>query len=154
MVRHSISRFQPGKGRLLLDKVSRILLVEDNEADVYLFRKALENADLQFELTVMRDGAEALAFVRREGKYSASKVPNLVLLDLNLPKDGGIQVLRAIREREAFSNVPVAIVSSSASPQDRHETDELGVDRYVTKPPNLEEFLKIGQISKELLYGG
>ena len=79
----------------MLDKVSRILLVEDNEADVYLFRKALETADLQFELTVMGDGAEALAFVRRERKYSASSVPNLVALDLNLPKDGGIQVLRA-----------------------------------------------------------
>lgn len=138
----------------MLDKVSRILLVEDNEADVYLFRKALETADLQFELTVMGDGAEALAFVRREGKYSASSVPNLVVLDLNLPKDGGIQVLRAIREREDFSNVPVAIVSSSASPQDRHETGKLGVDRYITKPPNLEEFLKIGQTFRELLFTG
>jgi CheY-like chemotaxis protein len=138
----------------VLDKVSRILLVEDNEADVYLFRKALETAKLQVELTVMPDGAEALAFVRREGKYSASSVPDLVVLDLNLPKDGGIQVLRAIREKETFSNVPVAIVSSSASPQDRHETDKLGVDRYITKPPNLEEFLKIGQIFRELLFAG
>jgi chemotaxis family two-component system response regulator Rcp1 len=136
----------------VLNKVSRILLVEDNEADVYLFRKALEAAKLQFELTVIPDGAEALAFVRREGKYSTSSVPDLVVLDLNLPKDGGIQVLRAIRERETFSNVPVAIVSSSASPQDRHETDKLGVDRYITKPPNLEEFLKIGQIFRELLF--
>src|ERR1700722_950128 len=103
MVRYSISRFQPAKEGDVLDKVSRILLVEDNDADVYLFRKALETAGLQFELTVMRDGAEALAFVRRQGKYSASSVPSLVVLDLNLPKDGGIQVLRAIRERETFS---------------------------------------------------
>ncbi len=92
------------------------------------------------------DGAEALAFVRHKGKYLASSVPNLVVLDLNLPKDGGIQVLRAIREEETFSKVPVAIVSSSASPQDRDETSKLGVDRYITKPPDLEEFLKIGQI--------
>jgi chemotaxis family two-component system response regulator Rcp1 len=138
----------------VLDKVSQILLVEDNDADVYLFRKALETAELQFELTVMRDGAEALAFVRREGKYAASPVPNLVVLDLNLPKDGGIQVLEAIREREPFSNVPVAIVSSSDSPQDRDETGKFGVDRYITKPPDLDEFLAIGQIFRELLSTG
>src|ERR1700722_19735145 len=99
MVRHSISRSQPAKERRVLDKVSRILLVEDNEGDIYFFRKALETADFQFELTVMQDGAEALAFVRREGKYAASPVPNLVVLDLNLPKDGGFQVLKATREK-------------------------------------------------------
>ncbi len=138
----------------MLKKVSRILLVEDNEADVYLFCKALETTDLKFELTVIRDGAEALAFVRHEGKYATSSVPNLVVLDLNLPKEGGVQVLQAIREGKIFSDVPVAIVSSSASPQDRHETGKLGVDRYITKPPNLEEFLKIGQIFRELLFTG
>jgi CheY-like chemotaxis protein len=132
--------------------MSLILLVEDNDADVYLFRKALENADLKFELTVMQDGADALGFVRGEGQYSARLVPDLVVLDLNLPKGGGIQVLQAIREREAFSEVPVAVVSSSASPQDRDETGKLGVNRYIRKPHDLEEFLKIGQIFKELLF--
>jgi CheY-like chemotaxis protein len=135
----------------VVDNVSRILVVEDNDADVYLFRKALETVDLRFELTVVQDGADALAFIRGEGRYSARSVPDLVVLDLNLPKDGGIQVLLAIRERETFSNVPVAVVSSSASPQDRDETGKLGVDRYIRKPSDLEEFLKIGQILKELL---
>ena len=135
----------------MVDNVSRILVVEDNDADVYLFRKALETVDLRFELTVVQDGADALAFIRGEGRYSARSVPDLVVLDLNLPKDGGIQVLLAIRERETFSNVPVAVVSSSASPQDRDETGKLGVDRYIRKPSDLEEFLKIGQILKELL---
>lgn len=135
----------------MVDNVFRILLVEDNDADVYLFRKALEAADLKFELTVAQDGAEALAFVRGEGKYSARSVPDLVALDLNLPKGGGIEVLRAIRQRETFSIVPVAVVSSSASPQDHDETDKLGIDRYVTKPADLEDFLNIGQIFKELL---
>jgi two-component system, chemotaxis family, response regulator Rcp1 len=136
----------------VIDSVSQILLVEDNDADVYLFRKALAAADFKFEITLAQDGAEALAFVRGEGKYSARSVPDLVVLDLNLPKDGGVQVLRAIRERETFSNVPVAVVSSSASPQDRDETDKLGIDRYVRKPADLEEFLKVGQIFKELLF--
>lgn len=134
--------------------VARILLVEDNDADVYLFRKALETADLRFELIVIRDGAEALAFVRRERENSTSQLPDLVVLDLNLPKVGGIQVLRAIRERESFSNVPVAIVSSSSSPQDRDQTQKLGVNRYIKKPPDLDEFLKIGQIFRELLIVG
>jgi CheY-like chemotaxis protein len=136
----------------VVDNVSRIVLVEDNDADVYLLRKALQTADLKFELTVVRDGAEALAFVRREGRYWARSVPDLVVLDLNLPKDNGIQVLRAIRERETFSSVPVAVLSSSASPKDRDESGKLGVDRYIQKPADLEEFLQIGQILKELLF--
>jgi CheY-like chemotaxis protein len=136
----------------VIDNVSQILLVEDNDADVYLFRKALAAADFKFELTLAQDGAEALAFVRGAGKYSARPIPDLVVLDLNLPKDGGIQVLRAIRERATFANATVAVVSSSASPQDRDETGKLGVDRYVSKPADLEEFLKIGQIFKELLF--
>lgn len=149
MGRYSISPFRPPKGTAVVDNVFRILLVEDNDADVYLFRKALAAADLKFELTVAQDGAEALAFVRREGTRS---VPDLVVLDLNLPKDGGIHVLKAIRESQSFYNVPVAVVSSSASPHDRAETSKLGVDRYISKPSDLEEFLKIGQIFKELLF--
>ena len=136
----------------MFHNVSRILLVEDNDADVYLFRKALEAAALIFELTVLQDGAKALAFVRQQGSYSGRSVPDLVVLDLNLPKDGGIQVLRAIRENATFCNVPVAVVSSSASPQDRDETGKLGVNQYIPKPADLEEFLKIGQILKELLF--
>jgi CheY-like chemotaxis protein len=130
---------------------SRILLVEDNTADVYLFRKALESAALKFDLTVLRDGAEALAFVRSTGKYADSVVPDLVVLDLNLPKSGGIQVLRAIREEANFANVPVAVVSSSASPHDFAETEHIGVERYIIKPAGLDAFLQIGQIFKELL---
>lgn len=149
MDRHSISHFRPQKGTGVADSVSRILLIEDNDADIYLFRKALEAADFPFELTVVQDGAEALAFVQSEGIRS---VPDLVVLDLNLPKDGGLHVLRAIRERQTFSNVPVAVVSSSASPHDRAETGKLGVDRYIRKPSDLEEFLKIGQLFKELLF--
>jgi len=133
------------------DNVSRILLVEDNDADVYLVRKALQTTDLRFELTVLQDGAEALAFVLREGKHCARSVPDLVVLDLNLPKADGLQVLRTIRERETFSSVPVAVLSSSASPKDRDESGKLSVDRYIQKPADLEEFLQIGQVLKELL---
>jgi len=132
-------------------QVFRILLVEDNAADAYLFRKALEGADLQFELAVIEDGAEALAYVRHEGKYAETPVPDLAVLDLNLPKNEGVEVLAAIRQNPEFANVPVVITSSSASPRDQARTCQLGAERYIMKPPDLHEFLKIGGVLKEIL---
>jgi len=129
----------------------RILLVEDNAGDIYLFRKALESAELNFELIVIEDGAEALAFARQEGKYAGSPVPDLALLDLNLPKNEGIEVLRAMRHSSHLSKVPVVITSASASSHERAETERLGVERYVMKPPDLEDFLQIGTVVKAIL---
>ena len=96
----------------------QILLVEDSDADVYLFHKALENAGVDVQWTIIDDGAEAIAFARREAKYADSPRPDLVLLDLNLPKNNGTEVLRAIRETPYLDRVPVIIMSSSASPHD------------------------------------
>jgi CheY-like chemotaxis protein len=132
----------------------RILLVEDNAGDVYLFQKALEQAQLLFELITIRDGARALALVRREGNYANSLAPDLAVLDLNLPKNGGLQVLRAIRESRDLAKVPVVVVSSSASPEDLAKTQILGVERYITKPPDLDAFLQTGQIFREILMAG
>jgi CheY-like chemotaxis protein len=131
------------------DELFRILLVEDNDADVYLFHKALEQAEIRFELINVRDGAQALAFVRREGDYANSLAPDLAVL--NLPKNGGLEVLRAIRETRDLAKVPVVIVSSSASPQDLAKTQRLGVERYITKPPDLDGFLQAGQIFRDIL---
>jgi chemotaxis family two-component system response regulator Rcp1 len=129
----------------------QILLVEDNAGDIYLFRKMLENADFNFELIVIEDGAEALAFARQEGKYAGSPVPDLALLDLNLPKYDGIEVLKAMRHSSHLSKVPVVITSTSASPHERAETERLGIERYIMKPPDLEGFLQIGTVVKALL---
>ena len=129
----------------------RILLVEDNTADVYLFRKALTKAGIDYELTVIEDGARALAFVRGEGIYAGSPVPNLAVLDLSLPRHDGIQVLEAMRARESFANVPVVVTSSSASPPAHLQREHLRVARYIMKPPDLEEFLQIGNALKEIL---
>ncbi len=128
-----------------------ILLVEDNAADIYLFRQALKGAGLNFDLTVIEDGADALAFASRDGKDAASPVPDLVVLDLNLPKIGGCEVLEALRRNEELSNVPVAVMTSSAAPRDQEKCKELGVARYITKPPELEEFLRIGDVMKQVL---
>ena len=97
----------------------RILLVEDNAGDVYLLRKALAAAQVAFDWTVLEDGAQALAFVRGERTYAHIPIPDLVLLDLNLPKNGGLQVLTAIRQHPRLAAVPVMVTSSSQSPRDR-----------------------------------
>ena len=129
----------------------RIMLVEDNDADVYLFRMALENAGLNFELIVFDDGALALAFVRREGSYADTSVPDLAVLDLNLPKKGGEEVLEAIRASQRFTNLPVVITSSSTSPRDQTKVRNLGIERYLRKPPDLADFLEIGLVLKQIL---
>lgn len=129
----------------------RILLVEDNAGDVYLFRKALREAQVAFDSTVLDDGAQALAFVRGEGTYADIPVPDLVLLDLNLPKNEGVQVLAAIRQSQRLAAVPVIVTSSSHSLRDQEETARLGIECYLRKPPDIEEFMRIGTILKEVL---
>jgi CheY-like chemotaxis protein len=133
------------------DPLFRILLVEDNAADAYLFRKALENAELNFELLLLEDGAQALAFVRGEGAFGAEPAPDLVVLDLNLPKSDGTEVLQAIRQSRHLSKIPVVITSSSSSPHDRAKTEHLVVERYIMKPLDLDDFLQIGAVVKQVL---
>jgi CheY-like chemotaxis protein len=129
----------------------RILLVEDNSADVYLLRKALKSADLNFELTIIEDGGRAIAFIRGEGEYAGSPVPDLAVIDLSLPKNDGIQIVETIRAAGRFSDMPVVLVSSSAKPPARVNLEHLRVARYITKPPDLESFLQIGTVLKEIL---
>jgi CheY-like chemotaxis protein len=129
----------------------QILLVEDNAADVQLLRMALKTADVDCELNVMEDGAEALALVRQREKFAGEAIPDLAVLDLNLPKNGGLEVLEAIRASQVFGRVPVAILSSSSSPRERAKIEQFGVRRFITKPLDLDEFMKIGLTLKALL---
>ena len=129
----------------------RILVVDDNDADTYLLRRALIHAGLDCDLTVIDDGAEALAFANRQGKYAGSPVPNLSVIDLNLPKYGGNEILKAIRQNKDLQNLPVVVMTSSAAPGERARIEELGVERFITKPPELEDFMQIGDVFKELL---
>src|SRR5260370_28235156 len=92
--------------------------VDENPADVRLLRLALDNADLDCELIVIEDGAEALAFVRQQGQDARNSPPDLAVLDFNLPKSDGLQILKAMRENRAFTGVPVAVLSSGLSPRD------------------------------------
>lgn len=137
-----------------VNPIFRILLVEDNEADIYLLRQALKEAALEVELTVIEDGAEALAFARHQGKYAGIPAPDLAVLDMNLPKNGGAEVLEAMRLNKELSKVPVAVMTSSASPVEQLKAKQLGVERYITKPPDLEDFLQIGHVLREVLLKG
>ncbi|MBC8166781.1 MAG: response regulator [Bryobacteraceae bacterium] len=123
----------------------KIFLAEDNPADVYLLREALgADADSQIELMVVQDGEEALDFVNKRGKYASVPNPDLIVLDLNLPKSDGTDVLKSIRESDEFHDIPVVILTSSDSPRDRAAAEELGADGYITKPSDLDAFLLLG----------
>ena len=127
-----------------------ILLAEDNLGDILLVRQALKEYQVTCELQVVRDGAEAIAFVRRMGQPGQAPVPGVLLLDLNLPKADGAEVLKEFRKHPGSGNTRVIVTSSSDSPRDRMRMGELGISRYFKKPSELGEFLQLGAIVKEI----
>lgn len=129
---------------------AHILIIEDNPADVELVRLALQSAGVDCELIVIDDGAEALAFVHQVGKYSTTPSPDLAIIDLNLPKHGGFEILEEMHAGR-FSELPILVLSSSSLLREHDTLAKFRVARFVTKPPDLEEFLRIGTIVKELL---
>jgi two-component system, chemotaxis family, response regulator Rcp1 len=130
---------------------AQIVVIEDNDSDVFLLRRALKLQNFQFEIVHLLNGREAIAFIRREGAYAESAVPNLILMDLNLSKYTGEDILREIRGAKHLLGVPVCAWSSSQSIRDRSMLEELGVARFITKPANLDQFFAIGKLLKDLL---
>ncbi len=146
----------PAAGSLSLQHASivrpaRIVVIEDNASDVFLLNRALKKQEFAFELVHLLDGGEALAFVRRQGQYVSAAIPDLILMDLNLSKYSGQEILREIRLAVHLAGIPVCAWSSSQSWRDRSLLMDLGVARFITKPAGLDQFLQIGQIIKELL---
>jgi chemotaxis family two-component system response regulator Rcp1 len=127
----------------------RILIVEDNRGDVLLVEVALREAGLRFELIHMPDGEKAIDFLRTLTNGHSSFL-DLVLLDLNLPKRDGWEVLEELRAVPMKNPVPVVILSSSSAPQDLARAERLGVLKYIRKPSTLDEFMAIGQKLKQL----
>ena len=132
-------------------RAARILVIEDNRSDVFLLERALNQQDLRFELVHLLSGGEALAFIRRQGAYADADIPDLILVDLNLSKYTGEDILREIRSTEHLGAVPVCVWSSSRSRRDEALLKELGVSLFITKPSGLDQFMEIGKILKELL---
>ena len=131
----------------------RILLVEDNPGDVELLRLALKTAGFECDLTVLDDGGEAIAMVKGQGKYADVAPPDLAILDLNVPKNDGIEIIESMRASEVYRDTQVVVLSSSSSPRDYARLERLHIARYITKPPDLDEFLNIGSQLKSLVFG-
>jgi DNA-binding response OmpR family regulator len=132
-------------------RAARILVIEDNASDVFLLERALNKQDLRFELVHLLSGGEALAFIRRQGAHADAATPDLILLDLNLSKYTGEDILSEIRNATHLGGVPVCVWSSSRSPRDEAVLKDLGVCQFITKPSGLHQFMEIGKTLKDLL---
>jgi len=120
-----------------------ILLVEDSPGDVRLTREAFKDAKVHINLHVASDGTEAMAFLKREGEYANVPRPDLILLDLNLPKKDGREVLEEIKESLTLKSIPVVVLTTSASEADILRSYRLHANCYITKPVGLDGFLEV-----------
>ena len=130
---------------------ARILVIEDNVSDVFLLDRAMKKQGFRFELVHLLNGSEALAFIRRQGAYAAAEIPDLILVDLNLSKYTGEDILREIRSASHLGGVPVCVWSSSRSRRDEALLKNLGVSQFITKPSGLDQFMGIGKIMADML---
>ncbi len=124
-------------------KPIEILLVEDNPGDVRLTEEVLKENKLCNNLSVALDGEEALAFLRQQGKHSNAARPDLILLDLNLPKKDGREVLEEIKADKYFKRIPIVVLTTSAAEQDVFMSYERNANCYITKPVDLEKFINV-----------
>jgi len=120
-----------------------ILIIEDNPGDVRLTREALKGFKLANSLSVAEDGVKALKFLRREGEFKDAPRPDIILLDLNLPKKRGLEVLKEIKHDEKFRSIPVVVLTSSSAEQDIKEAYSSYANSYITKPIDFEEFFHV-----------
>jgi two-component system, chemotaxis family, response regulator Rcp1 len=120
-----------------------ILLVEDCSADVRLTREALKEVKVLNTLHVVHDGMTALAFLRKQGRYAGSPHPDLILLDLNLPRKDGREVLAEIKQDENLKRIPVVVLTTSRAEEDVARSYDLHANAYVTKPVDLKQFLEV-----------
>jgi chemotaxis family two-component system response regulator Rcp1 len=131
----------------------RILLIEDNLADVFLIQEALREHKIRAELEVINDGETAYSYWDRYAGVSAAPCPDLILLDINLPRRSGLEILERIRDTPLCAKVNVLIVSSSANARDVEEAKRLGIRGYFRKPTHLEAFLELGALRKSIPSG-
>jgi CheY-like chemotaxis protein len=130
-----------------------ILLVEDSPADVRLTREALQDSKLINRLTVARDGIEALAALRKQGSYASAPQPDLILLDLNLPRKNGRAVLEEIKQDSDLRRIPVVIVTSSAAEEDIVRSYDLHANCYIVKPIELGDFMRVVKAIEDFWVG-
>lgn len=127
-------------------------MIEDNAADALLVREALEEQGIECELTLLTNGEQAMEFIQSLDEAEDASCPKLIILDLNLPKRSGKEVLQSIRASVKCRQATVAILSSSNNQRDREDAARLGASRYLRKPTRLTEFLALGPVFGELLH--
>ncbi|BAU64529.1 response regulator receiver protein [Stanieria sp. NIES-3757] len=120
-----------------------IFLVEDNRGDIRLIEEALKNSSVPHQIIAVRDGVEAMAYLRQEGEYAEAVRPDLILLDLNLPKKDGREVLAEIKADPKLKRIPVVVLTTSRNEDDVTQSYDLHVNCYITKSRNLKELFKI-----------
>lgn len=133
------------------DGLRRVLVVEDSESDVMLLREALDEAEGGVELDVVRHGEDALAYLRREGKYRAAEQPDLMVLDLNLPRMGGFEVLQALRDDRdpRLRRLPVVVFTTSSSATDVDRAYDLHASSFMTKPTAFDRYVEAVRTFRE-----
>ena len=130
-----------------------ILLVEDNPSDVYLTEEALRSVGVTSRLHVAADGIEAMAFLRREGMHAEAPRPDLVLLDLNLPRKDGRRVLTEIKEDDMLRRIPIIVLTTSNAPSDVVKCYDLHANCYIVKPVDFDEFETVIRAIEEFWFG-
>jgi CheY-like chemotaxis protein len=123
----------------------QILMVEDDPGDVFLIREALKSSNLDFTVHHADNGERALDFLHRRPPFQSSERPDLILLDLNLPRVNGIEVLRDVKSVPELSNIPVIVLTTSKSEADANLCRQLGANDFISKAPSFEEFLAVGR---------
>jgi len=130
----------------------KVLLAEDNPGDAFIIKAALHENGLACQLSEVSDGEETMKFLYQEGNYRNSIRPNVIILDLNLPKKHGFDVLREIKENEELKTIPIVILTSSQSERDIQESYYLHASCYLTKPVDLKEFTAVIQSLKNFWF--
>jgi CheY-like chemotaxis protein len=128
---------------ITISKPLEILIVEDNEGDVGLIEEVFEEAKIKTNIHVAEDGEEAVLYLRGEGKFFGSPRPDIIILDLNLPKKDGREVLREIKEDSSLKNIPVVVLTTSSNKKDIHGVYGLHANAYITKPLDFDQFIKV-----------
>jgi CheY-like chemotaxis protein len=123
-------------------KRTHLLLVEDNEGDIVLTKEAFEERNIINEMSVVKDGKEAISFLLREGSYERAKTPDLVLLDINLPKKSGHEVLEFIKNHDDLKHIPVIMLTTSSSHSDIRKSYRNHANCFITKPIEVSDFIK------------
>ncbi len=133
-------------------KAIEILLVDDSPSDVFLTQHALNSMRMLNKVHVASDGVEALAFLRREGQYSHANIPDLILLDLNLPRKSGLEVLAEIKADPVLRMIPVVVLTTSSLDEDALKAYALHVNCFITKPFDFEQFKKVVSLMGEFWF--